>query len=212
MPNGARCRNRWPAQMDEHTKKLIDSGSVAKGILRWLTAHSPHETVTFVDRINAFISRVAMFLTAVAVIVTFYEVTMRYVFFSPTLWVNELTLWMGSVIFLVAGVYAMQRRSHIRITAAYDLFPEPVKYVCDIVSALVVVAYATLMIGASFGTAWETLVSWERFGTFWNPPIPATVKPLVLIATFLVAVQAVNNLYVDTIMHRKRKNTPRGTV
>ncbi len=193
--------------MDEHTRKLLESGSLPKAFARWLVSHPPDETVTFVDRINAFVSRLAMLLTAVAVVITFYEVVMRYVFFSPTLWVNELTLWIGSVIFLVAGVYAMQRRAHIRITAAYDVMPPKLQVCCDVLSTLVVVGYAAAMIVAGIGVAWDTLIRWERFGTFWNPPIPATVKPLVLIVTALVAVQAVNNLLVDSIPKLRRKRS-----
>lgn len=196
--------------MDERTRGLIESGSLLRGLGRWLTSRPPEARVTVIDRINAFVSRVAMLLTAIAVIITFYEVVMRYVFFSPTLWVNELTLWMGSFIFLLAGVYAMQRRSHIRITAAYDIMPLKLQVACDILSTLVVVAYAALMIFAGFKVAWHTMVTWERFGTFWNPPVPATVKPLVLIATFLVAVQAVNNLLVDSLPRLRRGNRNEG--
>lgn len=155
-----------------------------------------------------------MLLTAVAVVITFYEVVLRYVFGKPTLWVNELTLWLGSIIFLTAGIYAMQRRSHIRITAVYDLMSPKVKLTFDAISTLVVVAYATTMIAAGYDVAWKTLVSWERFGTFWNPPIPATVKPLVLIVTGLVAIQAINNFFADALatldpdssQHRAKKN------
>ena len=38
---------------------------------------------------------------------------------------------------------------------------------------------------------------WETFGTAWDPPIPATMKPLVLITVVLIAVQAVSNLIQD---------------
>lgn len=183
--------------MDDETKQLIRSGHPLVGIRRWLTYADLDESPTWFDRFTLFISRIAMTLTTVAVVVTFYEVILRYLFGSPTLWVNELTLWLGSIIFLLAGVYAMQRRSHIRITAVYDLLPARAKFVCDICSTLVVVAYAAMMIFASYKIVWHTFVTWERFGTFWNPPIPATIKPLVLIATALVAIQAVNNLIVD---------------
>ena len=71
------------------------------------------------------------------------------------------------------------------------------RLVFDIVAVFVVVAYAAMMIWAGFDVAFDTLMRWERFGTFWNPPIPATVKPLVLVVTFLVALQAVNNLLAD---------------
>ncbi len=184
--------------MEQKLAPAPSEGLILKRIWAWLVARPPEPMVTWIDRFNGFVCRVAMALTAIAVIATFYEVVLRYVFGKPTLWVNELTLWMGSVIFLMAGVYAMQRRSHIRITAVYDLMSPRMKLLCDVLSTLVVVAYAFMMIYAGFGVAWKTLISWERFGTFWNPPIPATVKPLVLIATALVAIQAVNNLFADS--------------
>ena len=185
--------------MDDESKKLIESGNILQALGRWLTGRPPERRVTIIDRFNSLLSKVAMLLTAIAVIITFYEVVMRYIFFSPTLWVNELTLWLGSFIFLLAGVYTMQRRGHIRITAAYDIMPVRVQVCCDILSTLVVVAYAAMMIIAGYEVAWKTLITWERFGTFWNPPIPATVKPLVLIATGLVAIQAINNLLIDSL-------------
>ncbi len=183
--------------MDDETKKRIRSGDILSGFRLWLTYADPLENPNWFDRFILFVSRLAMLLTAVAVAITFYEVVLRYLFGRPTLWVNELTLWLGSVIFLLAGVYAMQRRAHIRITAVYDLLSPRLKLACDVISAAVVVAYAALMIFASYRIAWHTLVTWERFGTFWNPPIPATIKPLVLIATACVAIQAVSNLAVD---------------
>lgn len=183
--------------MDAKTRELIRKGSILRGLRVWVFGRPDNPLVTPVDRIVTVLSRLTMFLTIIVVLITFYEVVMRYLFQSPTLWVNELTLWLGSVIFLVAGAYTMQRRAHIRITAVYDIVPRSVRLVFDIVAVVVVVAYAAMMIRAGFGVAFDTLVRWERFGTFWNPPIPATVKPLVLVVTFLVAVQAVNNLLVD---------------
>ena len=183
--------------MDAKTRELIRKGSILRGLRVWVFGRPDNPLVTPVDRIVTVLSRLTMFLTIIVVLITFYEVVMRYLFQSPTLWVNELTLWLGSVIFLVAGAYTMQRRAHIRITAVYDIVPRSVRLVFDIVAVVVVVAYAAMMIRAGFGVAFDTLLRWERFGTFWNPPIPATVKPLVLVVTFLVAVQAVSNLLVD---------------
>ena len=183
--------------MDARTRELIEKGSILRGLRVWVFGRPDNPLVTPVDRFVSAVSRLAMFLTVVVVVITFYEVVMRYLFQSPTLWVNELTLWLGSVIFLVAGAYTMQRRAHIRITAVYDIAPRTVRLIFDIVAVLVVVAYAGMMIYAGFDVAFDTLMRWERFGTFWNPPIPATVKPLVLVVTFLVAVQAVNNLLAD---------------
>lgn len=192
--------------MDAKTRELLEQGSVLRGLWVWVFGRPDNPRVTPIDRFVSALSRLTMFLTVIVVVITFYEVVMRYLFFSPTLWVNEATLWMGSVIFLVSGAYTMQRRAHIRITAVYDISPRPVRLAFDIVAVIVVVGYAGMMIYAGFNVAFDTLMRWERFGTFWNPPIPATVKPLVLIVTFLVAIQAVNNLLVDWFGVGRRRN------
>ena len=158
--------------------------------------------ITFVDRFNIFICRVVMFLTAIIVTVIVIEVTSRYVFRSPTLWANELSVWLAAMIYLVAGIYAMQRRGHIRVTAIYDLVPRNVQRVFDFISMVVVVVYVFAMVIAAWDIALETVLRWERLGTAWNPPVPATIKPLVLIASILVAVQAVNNFIVDSRQDR----------
>lgn len=183
--------------MDAKTRELLEQGNVVRGLWVWVVGRPDNPRITVIDRVVSALSRLTMFLTVIVVLITFYEVVMRYLFFSPTLWVNEMTLWLGSVIFLVSGAYTMQRRAHIRITAVYDISPRPVRLAFDILAVIVVVGYAAMMIYAGFDVAYDTLMSWERFGTYWNPPIPATVKPLVLIVTFLVAIQAVNNLLVD---------------
>jgi len=80
-----------------------------------------HERRGWLDEITWRISRVAMVMVAIIVIIMMYEVFMRYVLEKPTIWVNEMSLWMGGWVYLFAGLYAMQQRSHIRITILYDI-------------------------------------------------------------------------------------------
>ena len=65
---------------------------IIRYLLRWFVAPPDDIEITFVDRLTTFISRVAMVLTAVIVVIMTFEVTMRYAFFSPTLWVNEMSV------------------------------------------------------------------------------------------------------------------------
>lgn len=155
------------------------------------------EKLTLVDRLSLAISRVAMWLTAVIVGIIAYEVVMRYIFGMPTLWVNEMSLWLGGMIYLLAGVYAMQRRAHIRITALYDQVPRNVQRVFDTVALVVVILSAVGVSVGGYKSASRALMVFERFGTAWDPPIPATMKPLVLVAAALIAVQALSNYIVD---------------
>ena len=71
--------------------------------------------VTVIDKIALYVASLLMFVVAFIVAIMFYEVILRYFFGKPTLWVEELSRWLGGVIFLLAGSYAMQQRSHIRV-------------------------------------------------------------------------------------------------
>ena len=149
------------------------------------------------DRISITTGRVAMFLVAFIVAIMFYEVVMRYVFDKPTLWVNEMSLWTAGAVYLLSGLYVMQQRSHIRIFILYDMVPRNWQRAFDTISTLLIVLFAAAVVWGGFNEAYAKLMRWETFGTAWDPPIPATMKPLVLLIVTLIAIQAVVNLVAD---------------
>ncbi|SFP43919.1 TRAP transporter small permease subunit [Tranquillimonas alkanivorans] len=149
------------------------------------------------DKLSLFLARVSMLLIVILVGVMFYEVIVRYVFEAPTLWANELSLWMAGFIFLLAGLYAMQQRSHIRIYLLYDVMPRWLQRLCDVVSTALISVFAIAMIWGGYKEAHDKFLRWETFGTAFDPPIPATMKPMVLIVISLVAIQAIVNLITD---------------
>jgi TRAP-type C4-dicarboxylate transport system permease small subunit len=144
------------------------------------------------DRLAVFVGRVTMMLVVVLTCVM-----LRYVFEAPTLWANEMSLWLAGFVFLCSGLYAMQQRSHIRIVLLYDAVPRSVQRIFDSISTLLIVVFAFFLCYGGYGEAFEKLYRWETFGTAFDPPIPATMKPMVLIIVSLVAVQAVVNLISD---------------
>jgi TRAP-type C4-dicarboxylate transport system permease small subunit len=156
-----------------------------------------HQPESLIDRISIAISRVAMFLIAWIVAIMFYEVVMRYVFHKPTLWVNEMSLWTAGAVYLLAGLYVMQQRGHIRIFILYDIVSRNWQRTFDAVSTLLICAFAAAVIWGGFNEAWAKLMRWETFGTAWDPPIPATMKPLVLVTVVLIAIQSLVNLVID---------------
>ncbi|NVO23206.1 TRAP transporter small permease [Donghicola sp. C2-DW-16] len=151
----------------------------------------------FFDYISLVASRLAMVSITFCVIVMFYEVISRYAFNRPTLWANELSLWIASFIFLLAGLYAMQQRSHIRIYVIYDMFPRWMQKVADVISVALIVGFTFALVWGGFADAWTRMMRMETFGTAWDPAIPGTVKPAILIIIVLVTIQAVSNLIAD---------------
>lgn len=149
------------------------------------------------DKVSLVLSRLAMLSVIAIEVVMLYEVISRYVFNAPTLWANELSLWIASVLFLLAGVYAMQQRSHIRIYIIYDMFPRWAKKTADTVSVLLIMIFTFCLVWGGYNEALLKFSRMEKYGTAWNPPIPATVKPLILILIILVTFQAISNLIAD---------------
>jgi len=151
-----------------------------------------------IDRVALFIGRVTMMMIAVMTIVMLYEVFLRYVLERPTEWANEMTLWFASFVFLTSGFYAMQQRSHIRIFLLYDTVPRWLQRVFDVISTLLIVMFAFFLVYGSYKQVFvNKLYKWELYGSAFNPPIPATLQPMVLIVITLVAIQAVLNLIAD---------------
>lgn len=151
----------------------------------------------FFDIISLVCSRLSMIGVAFIVLVMFYEVVSRYVFSRPTLWANELSLWIASFVLLLAGLYAMQQRSHIRIYVIYDMMPRWMQKTADVISIALIWGFTFALVWGGFADAKNRVMRMGTFGTAWDPAIPGTVKPAILFIICLVAIQALSNLIAD---------------
>lgn len=156
------------------------------------------QTWRAIDRVAIFIGRVTMMLVLLMTMVMMYEVFLRYALEKPTLWANELTLWIAGFVFLCSGFYAMQQRSHIRIFILYEVMPRWAQKLCDTASVFFICVFAFFLVFGSYKQVFLTkFYRWEMFGTAFDPPIPATIQPMILIIIVLVAIQSVVNLIAD---------------
>ena len=170
----------------------------AIGIRIVRVAHMEFQQWRAVDRIALFIGRLTMVMIVSMTLVMLYEVFLRYVLERPTLWANELTLWIAGFVFLCSGLYAMQQRCHIRIFLLYDAVPRWMQRTFDVISSLLVAVFAFFLVFGSYRQVFVVkFYKWEMFGTAFDPPIPATVQPMILIIITLIAAQAVANLISD---------------
>ncbi|MCB1340719.1 MAG: TRAP transporter small permease [Pseudooceanicola sp.] len=149
------------------------------------------------DVVSLVCGRLAMIGVVFIVLVMFYEVVARYVFEKPTLWANELSLWIAGFVLLLAGLYAMQQRTHIRIYIIYDMMPRWMQKTADVISLALIWVFAICLIWGGYNEARDKFLRMETFGTAWDSPLPATIKPAILIIILLVAIQALSNLIAD---------------
>lgn len=169
----------------------------ALGVRTVRRAHMEQFEWNIFDKIAIFLGRVTMVMIVLLLSVMIYEVVLRYVFERPTLWANELSLWIAGFVFLLAGLYAMQQRSHIRIFIVYDLMPRWLQRACDTFSTFLIVLFTFGLVWGGFGEAYNQYFRWETLGTAFDPPLPATLSPSILIIVTLVTLQAISNLIRD---------------
>jgi TRAP-type C4-dicarboxylate transport system permease small subunit len=135
----------------------------------------------------------AAWLFMVVVIATAYEVVARYFFARPTIWANELTVLTCAAAFMIAGPYVMRTDEHLSITLLYDFSPPWLKRVLATIKYLVILWMCIALAVFCFESGWEPLVKWELAGTQWNPPLPAIIKPLIVLVAAVMALQATVN-------------------
>jgi len=151
-----------------------------------------------IDKIALFFGRITMILIISMTGVMLYEVFLRYAVEAPTLWANELTLWIAGYIFLLSGLYAMQQRCHIRIFLLYDIVPRWMQHIFATIWAFLLAVFTFFMVFGSYKQVFVTkFYKWEMWGTAFDPPIPATIQPMILIMVVLISIQAIINLISD---------------
>ena len=121
--------------------------------------------LTVVDHITLRISSLLMFVVAIITAIMLYEVVMRYVFARPTIWVEELSRWLGGVIFLVAGLYAMQQRTHIRVTIVYDIVNRQFQRIMEVLSTVCVCTFCWAVTWGYWENAMRKFSTWELYGS-----------------------------------------------
>jgi len=168
------------------------------GVKTIVPAQMEFQLYSRVDKIAMFIGRIVMILIISMTTVMLTEVFLRYVAEKPTLWANELTLWIGGFVFMFSGVYAMQQRSHIRIFILYDVLPRWAQHFCDTLWVALLWFFAACLVFGSYNQVFiNKFYKWQTFGTAFDPPIPATIQPTILIVICLISIQALLNLIAD---------------
>lgn len=164
------------------------------------------KVLNLTEMLFSFLTKSSFFILLLIIATAAYEIVLRYFFNSPTLWANELALWLGGIIYLTSGLYAMKARDHIRITILYDVASRKGRLFLDFISTLCVAGFAFGLVIGGWDSAYESFSSWELYGTAWNPPIPATIKPLIIFVTIAIAVQSLINFIKDLVSNGHSEN------
>lgn len=165
------------------------------------------------DRGVVWCARRVAWLVFIAMAISVYEVIMRYGFDSPTSWVHESVVMLVAVIFALGGPAALASNKHIRVRVLYDTVGPRFRLWLDRFNDIVTFGFCLAMSYAAYTMTWTAthnpLGEWslERSGTAWNPPFPALVKGIILLALGVMCIQA----FIHMLQSLRGKPAPAST-
>lgn len=150
-----------------------------------------------IENFNIWLGRQIAWVYLVAMLVTFYEVLARYIFNAPTTWAFEITIFLCATGYLLSGPSVTARDQHIAITSIVELVGPRLRWWMRLLALVVGLFSITCLAYAAWFSGLHAISIWERTGTAYNAPTPALIKPMIAIASILVALQ----LLVQIIRH-----------
>lgn len=145
-----------------------------------MNSESPREP--WVDRIARRTGELFSYLFFACMLIIAYEVVARYALNAPTIWAHDLTIALCAVGFLMSGLYALRRRSHIRISLVYDRLPAGVRRGLDVINGLIMLVFLGALAYQAAQSAYKSVSIMETAGTASRMPIPAIAKSALLLA------------------------------
>ena len=150
-----------------------------------------------IDRLNIQIGRATAWLTLVMVLVTFLIVTLRYVFDSGWIWLQESVNWMHAAVFMLAAAYTLACDEHVRVDIFYRDFSPRQKAIVDALGVLLLLLPLSLfLLWASWdyvAASWAIRESSREAGGLVFPLVPL-LKSFIPIMAAMLLVQAIGML------------------
>ena len=115
-----------------------------------------------------------------------YEVIMRYLFNSPTIWVNEVSRFLQIWATYLALTYSFHKQDFIRITVIYDRLNENGKKVLDFISFIFILIFSSFVVYFGWLIAYDSLKVGRTSSTILDVPSFLTELAIPLCFAFLV--------------------------
>jgi TRAP-type mannitol/chloroaromatic compound transport system permease small subunit len=149
-----------------------------------------------IERVNERTGKVLALITPLVIAITVLEVTLRYVFNSPTNWAHEASTLLFGMQYILSGAYAHYHGQHVNVDVLSYTWPARRRAWVDVLSS----AFFFLFVAMLTYTSWFFFLdSWEMREvsfTDWAPPY-YPVKLTIPVAFFLLGLQGIVKLVRD---------------
>lgn len=131
-----------------------------------------------------------------AVLAYTYEVTARYLFNMPTIWVHESSFLLFGMQYMMSGAYGLLHGSHVRVDVIYTKLSAKAQAGVDVFTSVFFFIFVIAMCATSWRFFFDSLAMDERSVETWQIQY-WPVKGLMLLGAFLILLAGVSRLIKD---------------
>ena len=142
--------------------------------------------MNYYDKIVKYSGYLASALFIAIGFIVSYEVIMRYLFNSPTIWVNEVSRFLQIWATYLALTYSFHKQDFIRITVIYDRLNQTGKKILDFISFIFIIIFSCFVVYYGWLIAYDSLKVGRTSSTILDVPSFLTELAIPLCFGFLV--------------------------
>ena len=142
--------------------------------------------MNYYDKIVKYSGYLASALFIAIGFIVSYEVIMRYLFNSPTIWVNEVSRFLQIWATYLALTYSFHKQDFIRITVIYDRLNETGKKILEFISFIFIIIFSCFVVYYGWLIAYDSLKVGRTSSTILDVPSFLTELAIPLCFAFLV--------------------------
>ena len=152
-----------------------------------------------IDRLSVIVGYSVAVLVPLMILSLVYEVISRYFFHAPTLWAQDVSIFLFGYIGLLGGAFVMKEHAHINVDLVYSRLSHRGRAVCDSLTALVAMFFLILVVTYAWHEGIKAIQLGLRRPTDWGPPMGHFILA-ISIGGFLLLLQTfahwMRNLHV----------------
>lgn len=159
------------------------------------------------ERLLDWISdRTGLFVALWSVMAVFaytYEVTARYLFNMPTIWVHESSFLLFGMQYMMAGAYGLLHGSHVRVDVLYTKLSLRKQAALSVFTSVFFFIFVLAMMSTAYRFFFDSLGMDERSVETWQVHY-WPVKMMMLVGACLIFLAGVSRLIKDIRIYEKQ--------
>ena len=134
--------------------------------------------------------------SVMAVLAYTYEVTARYLFNMPTIWVHESSFRLFGMQYMIAGAYGLLHGSHVRVDVLYTKLSLRKQAALSVFTSVFFFIFVLAMMGTAYRFFFDSLAMDERSVETWQVHY-WPVKMMMLVGACLIFLAGISRLIKD---------------